>query len=297
LADSKDEDSNAKKSKSSDHNKDGAEQGARSDGAHLKESSLEESKRQAAKSPKRAYQDTEKPFLDHFDELRVRILRMLWAGLAASCLAYFARDPIMLFLKAPLMEVLPPGRQNLVFTGVFESFMNSLKVSGIAGFFLALPFILYQVWCFVAPGLKENERKLAIPFVFASSVFFIGGAAFAYYMVFPHGFKFMIEFGQPNDVPMITIKEYYGLIFRLFLLFGVAFQFPVALVFFALIGVVDAEYLRKHRRTAIIAIAVVCAVCAPPDPLSMIFMMIPLYVFYEGAILIIGKFIKKRPPR
>lgn len=234
-----------------------------------------------------AKEDEEKPFWDHFDELRERVIRCVYVVLAFACLAYLIREPIMLFLKKPLFAVLPEDKQNLVFTGLFESFLNSLRVSAIAGFFFSLPYVFYQFWAFVAPGMHERERKLAIPFVVAGTGFFVLGAAFAYYVVFPSAFKFMVEYGQPQDLPMITVKEYFGLIFRLFLLFGLSFEFPVALVFLAVVGIIDAELLRNHRRTAIIAIATICALCAPPDVLSMIVMMIPLYLFYEGAILFI----------
>ncbi len=234
-----------------------------------------------------AKEDEEKPFWDHFDELRARIIKCVYVLLAFSCLAYLVREPIMGFLKEPLFEVLPEDKQNLVFTGLFESFLNSLRVSAIAGFFFGLPYIFYQFWAFVAPGMHQRERKLAIPFVVAGTGFFVLGAAFAYYIVFPSAFKFMIEYGQPQDLPMITVKEYFSLIFRLFLLFGLSFEFPVALVFMAVIGVIDAALLRAHRRTAIISISIVCALCAPPDVLSMIVMMIPLYLFYEGAIIFI----------
>lgn len=247
----------------------------------------------------KAKEDEEKPFWDHFDELRERIIRCVYVVLGMASLAYLVREPIMLFLKTPLFEVLPEDKQNLVFTGLFESFLNSLRVSAIAGFFFSLPYVFYQFWAFVAPGMRENERKLAIPFVVAGTLFFALGASFAYYVVFPSAFKFMVEYGQPQDLPMITVKEYFGLIFRLFLLFGLSFEFPVALVFLAIVGIIDANTLREHRRTAIISIAVVCALCAPPDVLSMIIMMIPLYIFYEGAILFIDLLTgnrKSKPP-
>ncbi len=238
--------------------------------------------------------DEEKPFWDHFDELRERVIRCVYVALGMACLAYLIREPIMLFLKKPLFAVLPEDKQNLVFTGLFESFLNSLRVSAVAGFFFSLPYIFYQFWAFVAPGMHERERKLATPFVVCGTLFFVLGATFAYYIVFPSAFKFMIEYGQPQDLPMITVREYFGLIFKLLLLFGLSFEFPVALVFLGIIGVVDADILREHRRVAIISIAVVCALCAPPDVLSMIIMMIPLYIFYEGSILMIGLLIGNR---
>ncbi len=238
----------------------------------------------------KAQEDTaDKPFWDHFDELRVRFMKCIYAIALGTCVAYFFRDPILVFLKQPLFDVLPEDRRHLIFTGVFESFTNSLKVSAITGFFLTLPYIFHHIWGFVAPGLHQHERKFAVPFIIAGTIFFVCGAAFAYYFVFPHGFRFMVEFGQTQqDVAMISVSEYFGLIFRLFLLFGITFEFPVALMFLARIGVVNAAMLREHRRTALIAIAFVAAICAPPDALSMIFMMIPLYFFYEGVIFLIG---------
>lgn len=248
----------------------------------------------AAKRMKEAEDRAEKPFWDHLAELRDRVFRCVWVGLLCTCVAYVFRDPIMDFLKQPLFAVLPEGQRHLVFTGVFESFVNSLRVSAIAGLFLSLPFITYQVWGFIAPGLHVHERKMAVPFIFAGTAFFLMGAAFAYYFVFPHGFRFMIEFGYPEDLPMISVKEYFGMIFRLFLLFGLSFEFPVILMFLARLGIVDAPLLREHRRTAIIAISVLSAVVAPPDALSMVLMMIPLYIFYEGVILLVSFQSKKR---
>ena len=243
---------------------------------------------EAARKMKADEDKAEKPFWDHFDELRVRFMKCIYAIFIGTCAAYVFRDPILVFLKQPLFDVLPEDKRHLIFTGVFESFTNSLKVSAITGFFLTLPYIFHHVWGFVAPGLHAHERKFAVPFIVAGTFFFMGGAAFAYYFVFPQGFKFMIEFGQPHDVAMISVSEYFGLIFRLFLLFGLTFEFPVALMFLARIGVVNASILREHRRTALVGIAVVSAICAPPDALSMLFMMVPLYFFYEGVIFLIG---------
>lgn len=254
------------------------------------EQAKEEFKRafvEAARKLKEEEEKAEKPFWDHLEELRQRVMRCLYVICFFGFGCYFVREPILEFLKQPLFDVLPEGQQHLVFTGVFESFLNSLQVSAIAGFCLSLPFVLHQLWAFIAPGLLPKERKLAGPFIFSGTLFFILGLAFAYYFVFPQGFRFMIEF-NPQDVPMITVSEYFGMIFRLFLVFGLAFEFPVILMFLARLGVIDAKMLQENRRAAIIAIAVVCAVAAPPDALSMILMMIPLYFFYEGVIFLIG---------
>jgi sec-independent protein translocase protein TatC len=239
----------------------------------------------------------EKPFWDHLEELRDRLMSCLYVFFAAAVVGYLVRVPVLEFLKAPLFQALPPEKQNLYFTGLFESFFNHLQVSMLAGVFIGSPFFLYQVWAFVAPGMHEHERRLAVPFVAAGTVFFFLGAAFAYYLVLPIGFKFMIEFGAPMDVPMITVKEYFSVLFRLLLLFGLSFELPVILVLLAKMGILSYALLSAHRRTAIIAIAVVSALFAPPDVLSMLFMMAPLYLFYEGAIQVIRVMEKKKASR
>jgi sec-independent protein translocase protein TatC len=230
----------------------------------------------------------EKPFWDHLEELRDRLMNCLYGLAVASLLGYLVRIPILEFLKAPLLSAMPPERQHLYFTGVFENFFNHLQVSILAGVFIGSPFFLYQLWAFVGPGLHPHEKKLAWPFIAAGTVFFFLGAAFAYFLVLPVGFKFFLTFGGPTDVPMITIKEYFSVLYRLLILFGLSFELPVVLVLLGKLGIVNRALLVAHRRTAVIAIAVFCALFAPPDVLSMLMMMAPLYVFFELAILVIG---------
>jgi len=239
----------------------------------------------------------EKPFWDYLEELRDRFMACLYALLVTSVAGYFVRVPILEFLKEPLFQALPPEKRNLYFTGLFESFFNHLQISIMAGVFIGSPFFLYQVWAFISPGLHSHEKKQAIPFVAAGTVFFFLGAAFAYYLVLPIGFKFFVEFGQPMDVPIITVKEYFSVLFRLLLLFGLSFELPVILVFLARIGVVSYALLSAHRRTAIIGITVVSALFAPPDVLSMLMMMAPLYLFFEGAVQVIRLMEKKKASR
>lgn len=241
---------------------------------------------------------SEKPFWDHLEELRDRLMRCLYFLLPASAVGYYLRLPILDFLKAPLLNNLPPERQHLYFTGLFESFFNQLQVSVIAGIFLGSPFFLYQIWAFVAPGLHRHEQRLLVPFLAAGTAFFFAGAAFAYYLVLPVGFKFFLEFGAPVDMPMITVKEYFSTLYRLLLLFGLSFELPVILVLLARLGLVSYALLSSQRRIAVIGITVFCALFAPPDVLSMLMMMAPLYVFFEGAVQVIRLMEKgKAPPR
>lgn len=235
----------------------------------------------------------EKPFWDHLEELRNRLMNCLYALLVTSLVGYFVRIPILEFLKAPLFSALPPDKRNLYFTGLFESFFNHIQISIMAGVFLGSPFFLYQIWAFVSPGLHRNEKRLALPFIAAGTLFFFLGAAFAYYLVLPVGFKFFLEFGQPMDVPMITVKEYFAVLFRLLLLFGASFELPVILVLLAKIGIVNYALLSAHRRTAVIGITIASALFAPPDVMSMLMMMAPLYVFFEGAMQVI-RFMEKK---
>ena len=232
-------------------------------------------------------ENTEKPFWDHLDELRSRLMSCLYFLLGTSILGYLIRIPVLEFLKAPLFRALPPEKQHLYFTGLFDSFFNHLQIAVLAGVFIGSPFFLYQIWAFVGPGLHRHERKMVVPFVAAGTIFFFAGAAFSYYLVLPVGFKFFLEFGQPMDVPMITVKEYFAVLFRLLLLFGVSFELPVVMVLLAKLGLISYETLANHRRTAIIAITLLSAMFAPPDILSMLLMMAPLYVFFEGALLLI----------
>lgn len=237
--------------------------------------------------------NAQKPFWDHLGELRDRFMAMLYALLATSIVGYYFRMPVLEFLKAPLLRVLPSDRQNLYFTGVFENFFNHLQISILIGVFLGAPYFLYQIWAFVAPALHKHERRLVWPFIIAGTVFFFSGAGFAYYVVLPYGFKFFISFGGPIDVPMITIKEYFGALFRILLLFGVCFELPVVLVLLAKLGLVNSRVLTEQRRNVVIGITVVSALLAPPDVVSMLLMMAPLYLFFEGALLVIRLVEKK----
>lgn len=239
----------------------------------------------------------EKPFWDHLEELRDRLMNCLYALLITSAVGYFVRMPVLKFLKEPLFHALPPDRQQLYFTGLFESFFNHLQISILVGVFLGSPYFVYQIWSFVSPGLHKHEKKLAVPFIVSGTVFFFLGAAFAYYLVLPVGFKFFIEFGAPQDVPMITVKEYFSVLFRLLLLFGASFEFPVILVLLARLGLVSGDFLKSHRRNVIIGISLVSALFAPPDIMSMLMMMAPLYIFFEGALVVITIMEKKKTSR
>ncbi|MEK7396183.1 MAG: twin-arginine translocase subunit TatC [Candidatus Poribacteria bacterium] len=226
-------------------------------------------------------------FFDHLDELRVRVIRCLWVFTAGFLVLYFFSEQILGILRGPLFLVLPPTQQKLYFTSLFENFLTHLKIAGYSALFVFSPYYFYQLWCFIAPGLYSKERRLALPFICAATTFFLGGACFAYFIVFPVGFKFFVTYGGPTDIPLLTIDSYYTTCLKLLLLFGLAFEIPVIIVFLGYIGLVDSALLRKHRRVAIIGITVIAALFAPPDAVSMLMLGGPLVLLYECSIWVV----------
>jgi sec-independent protein translocase protein TatC len=233
-------------------------------------------------------------FFDHIDELRVRLMRCLWVFMAGFSLCYLIAPQIMDFLRAPLFEVLPPDKRQLYFTSLFENFLTHLKIAGYASLVFLSPYYFYELWRFVSPGLYPRERKWVMPFVIAGCFFFVLGAGFAYSVLFPVGFKYFITYGGPDEVPLLTIESFYSTAIKLLFLFGVAFELPVIIAFLGLMGVVDAEQLRTQRKPAILAITIVSAFVAPPDAISMLILMAPLILMYEGSIWVVQWFGKKK---
>ncbi len=233
-------------------------------------------------------------FYDHIEELRARLMRALLVFMAGFGGAYYFSDKILAFLSQPLFKILPPEQRKLYFTSLFENFMTHLKISGYASIFFLSPYFFYELWGFISPGLYPKERKLVVPFISAATFFFIGGAAFAYYILFPVGFKFFVTYGAPTDVPMLTIDSYYGTCLKLMLLFGLGFELPVLVCLLGVLGVVNAEILRKQRQNAVIGITILSAVFAPPDAISMIILGAPLILLYELSIYVVQWIGKKR---
>jgi len=229
--------------------------------------------------------DARMPLTAHLEELRWRIVRALGALGIAFGLCYAFAEDLFAFLIRPLAS-LKPDQMLVIGTGVTEAFFTKLKVSFIASLFLASPVIFFQGWRFVAPGLYDNERRLAVPFALAASVFFILGAGFCYALVFPVGFAFFLEQYESIAVaPQIRISEYLSFASRMLLAFGLTFELPVVTFFLARLGVVTHRTLIAWSRYAILVIFVVAAVLTPgPDVASQLLMAGPLLVLYVLSV-------------
>ena len=228
----------------------------------------------------------EESFISHLIELRDRLLRSLIAVaivLGGLCL-YPGPGEIYDILAAPLTGALPEGTK-MVAIGVITPFMVPLKVTAMVAFILALPFILYQVWAFIAPGLYAHERRLGIPLIISSVFLFVLGMSFCYFFVFGQVFKFINSFAPKSITPAPDIEAYLSFVMTMFLAFGLAFQVPVALVVLVKMGVVTVEKLKEWRSYFIVGAFVVAAVVTPPDVVSQLALAIPMCLLYELGIL------------
>jgi sec-independent protein translocase protein TatC len=231
--------------------------------------------------------DIELPLTAHLEELRSRLLRALLAIVAAFALCYPVSGRLVELLTAPLLDATRGADSGLqlIGTGVAEAFYTRLKVSVIGGVFVALPVILYQVWMFVVPGLKDVEARYARSFVVAGTLFFVAGGWFCYAVVFPVGFPFFLaEYAKIGVTPAIRIGEYLSFSSRMVLAFGITFEMPVATYFLARAGVLTHRTLLHYGRYAIIVIFIVAAILTPPDAASQILMATPLLLLYALSI-------------
>jgi sec-independent protein translocase protein TatC len=234
-------------------------------------------------------------FIDHLGELR---RRLLWSLLAVGILfvpAYYFSNELFEFLMKPLIENLPEG-SSLIFTRPAEGFTTYLKVSFFAALFLAVPFMLYQAWRFIAPALYKEEKQIVIPFIFFGSLFFGLGAAFCYYIASPPAFKFLLnEYSSEYVKAFPTISEALSFFMALIFGFGLVFEFPLIIFILARIGIVTSKLLREKRKYAVVVSAMIAAILTPTtDAISMMLMFVPIIIFYELGILVAWLFGKKR---
>jgi sec-independent protein translocase protein TatC len=222
--------------------------------------------------------------ISHLLELRDRLLRTLLAvGIAFVPCAIFAND-IFTFVARPLIAKLPAGA-TLIATSVVSPFITPFKMALFVAVFMAMPYVLWQVWAFVAPGLYRHEKRFAIPLVLSSILLFYLGVAFAYWFVFPVMFGFFTN-TTPEGVTMMTdITSYMSFVLAMFFAFGIAFEVPVAVVLLVLSGLVSLDKLRASRGYVLIGIFVVAAFLTPPDAISQSIMAVPMYLLYEGGLI------------
>lgn len=234
----------------------------------------------------------EMSLVEHLVELRYRLVRSLQGIVIGAAVGIFYAEFLMGIIRRPILPYLQGG--GLVFTGVMDKFMAHLKVGALSGVILTCPYWLYHLWKFISPGLYKNERRYAAGFIAAGSILFALGVAFVYFFVYPVAFEYLLGFGGDVDKPMITIDEYLGFFVLTTLLFGLSFELPLVLVVMAMLGLIDATFLKKNRRYAIVILSVVAAILTPPDVISMTMMLVPLYILYEVSIWVIQFMVKKR---
>ena len=240
------------------------------------------------------------PLLEHLIELRSRIIKTMIMIIVFFIFFYTFADNIYNFLVKPYANAVAgeEGRR-LIFTALHETFFTYIRVAIFASLFVSLPFLLIQLWIFIAPGLYKNEKNVVFPYLLATPILFILGSALVYYLIMPLAIKFFLSFesiGGNGALPIqleAKVNEYLSLIMRLILAFGLCFQLPVALTLMARVGLVSSEGLKKNRKYVIVGIFAIAAILTPPDPISQIGLGIPILLLYELSIIAVS-FIEKR---
>jgi len=232
-----------------------------------------------------APETAQETFISHLIELRDRLLRAIIAVVGFTLgLVYWAKE-IYALLAQPLLSALPAGA-TMIATDVTGTFLVPLKVTLMAGFLLALPYVLYQMWAFVAPGLYQHEKRLAVPVLVSSFAFFLIGMSFAYFVVFPVAFGFFVGYTPPGVQMMTDIDKYLSFVMTMFLAFGLTFETPVVVVVLVRMGVVSLEKLRSIRAYVIVGAFVLGAIFTPPDVISQLLLAIPLWLLYEVGLFL-----------
>ena len=243
-------------------------------------------------STEREIEDQPKPLVAHLTELRDKLLRSLLAILVVFiCLFAFANE-IYAFVSEPLRAILPEGA-SMIATDVASPFLTPFKLTMVASVFLAIPYVLYQLWSFIAPGMYRHEKRLAIPLLVSSVALFYAGAAFAYYVVFPLIFAFFTSVG-PTDVTIMTdINRYLDFVLKLFFAFGLAFEIPIAVILSIWAGITTPDNLIKKRPYIIVGCFVFAMLLTPPDVISQALLAFPMWMLFEVGVFF-GRMIQKK---
>jgi sec-independent protein translocase protein TatC len=239
-------------------------------------------------------QDT---FLSHLFELRDRLIRVLVVFIVLFFGSYlWPTWPVLYALFAkPLMAALPVGGQ-MISTDVVGVFLVPMKIAALASFLVMLPYVLYQAWAFIAPGLYQHEKKFVLPLVFSSTLLFFVGMAFAYFLIFPTVFKFMASFAPEGVAWMTDIEKYFGFALSMFLVFGITFETPVVVVLLVRMGFVTVEKLKGIRPYVFVGAFIIGAIFTPPDVLSQFLLAVPLYILNEAGIYFAQLFVRLKAP-
>lgn len=228
--------------------------------------------------------EDEQPFVTHLIELRNRLIRSVIAiGLIFVALSFKANE-LYAYLAGPLTSHMPPGGQ-MIAIGVASPFLAPLKLALFVSFFISIPYVLYQAWAFIAPGLYTHERRVALPLLISSILLFYSGMAFAYYVVFPLIFQFMVMTAPPGVAVMTDINQYMDFVLTLFVAFGIAFEVPIATILLVVSGVATREAIAEWRPYAIVLAFVVGAILTPPDVVSQMLMAVPIWILFELGLL------------
>ena len=238
--------------------------------------------------------DGQESFISHLIELRDRLLRSAIAWIVVFvCLFPWANDLYSL-LAQPLLSKLPQGGQ-MIATEVVTPFFVPVKVAMMAAFLVALPYILYQVWSFVAPGLYSHEKKYILPLVVSSMILFVAGMSFAYFLVFPIVFGFIVKIAPHGVAVMTDIGKYLDFVLTMFLAFGITFEVPIVVVVLAMTGMVEVQKFKEARPYVIVGAFIIGAIFTPPDVISQTMLALPLWLLYELGVIVAGWMVRNKP--
>ena len=248
-----------------------------------------------------SHEDKESGFISHLAELRKRLIHSFIFLIIFFAVCFFFAENLYGFLVDPFAQAVKNDGSNrrLIFTALQETFLTYLKVSFFAAFFITCPFILIQIWKFIAPGLYKHEKNAILPYLVLTPILFILGGMLVYYLIMPLAIKFFLSFestGLSTSLPIeleAKVNEYLSLVMKLIFAFGISFQLPVVLSLLARVGIVDSEFLKKRRKYVIVIIFAAAAFLTPPDPITQIGLAIPLLILYELSIFSV-KFIENK---
>lgn len=229
--------------------------------------------------------EKELPLTEHLRELRQRLIKAFAFIIAGIVISYFFINEIFNFFSFPILSVMPQGK-TLIFTSFPEAFIVYLKLAIVCGLMLSSPFWIYEMWLFIVPGLYAHEKKIVSLVSLISSVFFVAGALFGYFIVFPPAFKFLSQYGGDKITLMPSVSEYFDFMIRSLLGFGIAFLLPVVIGICGYLGILSVDMLKNGRKYAVIIILVIAALLTPtPDVINQFMLAVPLYVLYEFSII------------